>query len=284
MLRTSLQQALILGAIFMATNPFFAPTSHAKEFHQRYQISPKKKLRVNIDIDAAEVNIRKSPNDYEALVTMYYDEAEYRVESEYDETRGRLDIFFDKKRWVDTSDHNLDPEATIELPAGAKIDFDAEIKAGEIEIDLGGLTLLSLVLTTLAGEVMVDFSEPNQTEMEYLQINTKFGETEIRRLGNARFKEAEINGGVGEMRIDFRGALLNGAVAKVDLDIGETHLYMPEEVGVKLAVSKFLFLSHFDAPREFEKSGRYYYSKNYRDTQNELVLKVSPGLGELHID
>ncbi len=100
---------------------------------------------------------------------------------------------------------HADVEQTIKTNFGqdVEIDLEARIKAGAIEIDLGGLSLVGLDLITWAGEVQVEFSEPNWTEMDFLKINTKVGETEIVRLGNARFKEAEINGGIGKMRVDF---------------------------------------------------------------------------------
>ena len=86
------------------------------------------------------------------------------------------------------------------------------------------------------------------------------------------------------MRVDFKGDLLPEATAEIDLDIGETNLYLSDDVGVKLTVSKFLFLSHFELPYRFKKSGKYYYTNNYQEAKHALNLKVSPGLGELHID
>ncbi len=69
------------------------------------------------------------------------------------------------------------------------------------------------------------------------------------------------------------------------MDIGETILYLPDDdVGVKLSVSKFLFLSDVVVPRNLRKSGRYYYSQNYDDAKSALNLRVSPGLGELNIN
>ncbi len=50
------------------------------------------------------------------------------------------------------------------------------------------------------------------------------------------------------------------------------------------AASKFLFLSDVEVPRNFRKSGRYYYSRNYDDAKNALSLHLSPGLGELNIN
>lgn len=256
-----------------------------KRFKKRFDVPANQLLEVNIDIDAAEVRMEASPRRREARVTIYYVEDMFnvRVSSDFDERHSRLDIEFERKKWVHSDDDDVKAEAIIELPAGVEIDLEANVKAGEVDIDFGGLALAGLDLTTWAGEVSVDFSEPNKTRMDYLRINTKIGETHIDKLGNARFKRAEINGGIGELQVDFRGQLLYEAVAKVDLDIGETDIVLPREVGIKMAVSKFLFLSDFRVPKRFTKSGRYYFSQNYDHTNHELELHISPGLGELKI-
>jgi len=264
------------------SNTVLAQRFETERFERKYEINSDKVLHVNIDIDAAVVRVSKFSQSNEVRLSIYFSEDEFKIYEDYDRKRSRLDIEFDKKGWTN---NDLKAEFVLELPPDVEIDLKARIKAGEIEIDLGGLSLVGLDLITWAGEVRVEFSEPNRTEMDYLKINTKVGETEIVRLGNARFKEAEINGGIGEMCVDFRGRMLNEAMADVDLDIGETTIYLPDDdVGVKLSISKFLFLSDVEIPRNFRKSGRYYYSRNYDDAKSALSLHVSPGLGELNFN
>ena len=65
------------------------------------------------------------------------------------------------------------------------------------------------------------------------------------------------------------------------LDIGETQLKLPEELGVKMSVSKFLFLTEVQIPTEFEKDGRYYYSRNYQNARCTCELRISQGIGAL---
>lgn len=86
------------------------------------------------------------------------------------------------------------------------------------------------------------------------------------------------------MRVDFRGNLLPVSRASVDLDLGETKLILPDDAGVKLSVSKLLFMSSVDLPYNYKKSGKYYYSKNFESASNQLLVKVSPGLGQLTVD
>ncbi|MFQ5824023.1 MAG: LiaF domain-containing protein [bacterium] len=276
--------ALLSYSFLLFSNLLIAQGRDVERFRERYKVPSGKVFHVKVDIDAAEVKIFKSLRENEAWITIYYTEDEFKVYVDFDEERSRLDVKFDKRGWMDSDEEDLKANFALELPYGVEIDFETKIKAGEVELDLGGLSIVEFDLKTWAGEVLVEFSEPNKSEMNYLDINTKIGETDLVRLGNARFRDAEINGGIGEMTIDFRGELLPKARASVDLDIGETNIILPQDVGIKLSVSKFLFMSNINLPYRFKKSGRYYYSKNYDDAANQFTLKVSPGLGELQIE
>ena len=174
-------------------------------------------------------------------------------------------------------------EAIVSLPTEVAIDFFAKIKAGEIDFELGGLKIVDFTLHNWAGEVQVSFDEPNRAEMEVLEVDAKVGEVTLSKLGNAHFKEAEINGGIGELQVDFTGDKLRRSTARVDLDIGETTVVLPRDLGVKMAISKFLFLSQVSVPSGFYRSGRYYYSDNYEQAPEGLFLKITSGIGELRM-
>ncbi|MFQ5864440.1 MAG: LiaF domain-containing protein [bacterium] len=275
---------ILPGLFLLCPNLLLAQDGEVEQFEERYNIPSGKVFHVKVDIDAAEVKITRCPREHEAWITIHYTEDEFRVYADFNEKRSRLEVEFDKKGWMDSDNDDLEAIFVLELPFGVDIDLEVKTKAGEVELDLGGLAIVDFDLKTWAGEVLVEFSEPNKTEMNYLEINTKVGETELLKLGNARFRHADINGGIGEMTIDFAGKLLTKVQASVDVDIGETHIILPEDLGVKLSVSEFLFLSNINLPNRFRKSGRYYYSENYDDAKNQFTLKVSPGLGELSID
>lgn len=250
-------------------------------FERTYSVERLQSLRVVVRIDAGEVRFEASATG-EARVTAIYTEDAFAAYSDFDADEGEWRVDLEKKSWVKDSKNN-ESRLILELPTGVAVSLEADIKAGEVDLDFGGLSTEGLDLTTWAGEVRVDFSEANRVPMHELQINTKIGETRIHNLGNARFREATINGGIGEMTIDFRGEMLEKAEADIDLDVGETTLYLPREAGVKLAVSKFLFLSSVEVPRGYERHGRYYYSDNFDHARYSLSLRVSPGVGELQI-
>ena len=72
------------------------------------------------------------------------------------------------------------------------------------------------------------------------------------------------------------------AHAKVDLDIGETKIIVPDDTGVRMKLSRFLLFSDAKCHDGFEKKGRYFYTDNYDDSENRFELSVSSGIG--HID
>jgi hypothetical protein len=249
-----------------------------------FKVRTDRDFRLRLDVDAGEVRVSRGQSENELRVHLLYTKKEFHHAFRFNEQDNFLEIRFDKDGWLGHKDDKMTAELEIELPGDATIRADCKIKAGEVDMQLGGLRLADLALSVTAGEVNIDFDQPNRVEMESLTLNTKIGESKFRQLGNARFRDADLNGGIGEMTIDFSGAMLAAAVARVDLDIGETVIVLPQETGTKLAVSKFLFLSHIALPFNLHKEGRYYYTENYHDEDRGFQLRVNSGIGELRVE
>ena len=253
------------------------------KYRREFEIIPGKDLKIEIDVDAATVEIAPNERTREVSISLYYTEDAFDYDIDFNERSHRLFIAFEKKDWMKSEKGHLKAELRILLPSESTLDVVARIKAGEVEMDLGGLSIRRFVNKIWAGEVNIDFDQPNRVPMSWLEINTKVGETVLRRLGNARFRFAEINSGVGELNIDFSGDMHPDASAEIDLDIGETSIYLPEDLGVKMNVRKFLFLSQVDVPFGFEKMGKYYVSENFDTATKKLDLKIKTGIGQLNI-
>ena len=249
-----------------------------------FKVSKREPLQLRVDVDAGEVRVAKGSSDDEVRVGLRYDKTLYHHTFRFNESRNSLAIALDREKWFDRESDHKAAELELELPTEAELQLEFKIKAGAIDMQLGGLKIADLALVTMAGEVNLDFKEPNRIEMSSLDLNTKVGESKFIRLGNARFRDADINGGIGEMTIDFNGEMAKDAVARVDLDIGETAIILPRDAGTKLSVSKFLFLSHIDLPYELRQDGRYYFTENYGRADRALQLRVSSGLGECRVE
>lgn len=258
--------------------------SRIEELQNSFKVGLDGPFQLRVDVDAGEVRVAKGKSRDEVRVGLAYNKNQFHHSFRFNENRNALEVQFDKEGWFDHERDRTFAEIDIELPTEGELQLDFKIKAGEINMDLGGLHIVDFALETLAGEVNLDFDEPNRIEMASLTLNTKVGESNFRRLGNARFRDADINGGIGELTIDFSGEMAKDAVARVDLDIGETVIVLPRDSGTKLSVSKFLFLSHVDLPYDLHKDGRYYYSENYERAERTLHLRISSGVGECRVE
>jgi len=269
---------------------FFLGAGFAREdmvvFDENYSIRGGE-MDLIIDIDGGKVKVLRGEKRKDCLVHLTYNKEKTDADVTFDERRNKLVITLDQQDWfsLKDSDEKSDfAELIIELPTSPEIDLDACIKAGEIDFELGDLHLRNFSLRNIAGEVNIDFPEPNRCKLNSFDVNCKVGEINLLHLGNANFEEADINGGIGEMKLDFRGKKIDRAVVHIDLDIGETTVIIPDNIGVKMRVSKFAFLSSIEYPNWFRKKGKYYYSKNYRHEDKSLYLHVSTGIGEFRVE
>lgn len=255
-----------------------------EELQNGFKVNSGTPFQLRVDVDAGEVRVTRGNSRDEVRVALAYNKNQFSHSFRYNESRNTLEVQFDKEGWFDHERERTVAEIEIELPTEGDLQLDFKIKAGEINMELGGLRILDFALETLAGEVNLDFDEPNRIEMASMTLNTKVGESKFRRLGNARFRDADINGGIGELTIDFSGDMAKDAVARVDLDIGETVIVLPRDSGTKLSITKFLFLSHVELPFDLHKDGRYYYSNNYERANRTFQLRLSSGVGECRVE
>lgn len=241
-------------------------------------------LEVVLDVDAGEVIVEKGESERSGDVAVEFKVERFKSKLEFNESRNRLRVKLDGKNWHKSDGDGRGPIVRVQLPYGVDIRMKAKIKAGEINFDLGGLRLEEFDFSTWAGEVNIDFEEANPVVMSFMDLDLHVGEGNLTRLGNARFEKADINHGIGELDVDFSGALLNKSMAKVDLDIGEASISVPQTVGVRMQIGGvFSWMSSKDIDSDFYKRGRYYYSDDYDDAEKQFALRVTPGLGELQV-
>ncbi len=121
--------------------------------------------------------------------------------------------------------------------------------------------------------------------MDYLEINPKIGEASLRNLANARSRETDIDAGIGELTADFRGSAEPDSRVRIDHDIGETTVLLPDSAAVRYGVGGATgFMSHKMLPSGFTDRGRYRYSDDFDRFTNRSTFIITPGLGELRVD
>lgn len=255
-----------------------APMEH---LNKAFQIHGKQ-ITVELRIDGGELHVSRSEEPRTCLVDIAYNPDRCDAKVWYDEEKSVLRMEIDHESLI-RREHNDIAKVYLELPPEPVTSLDALIKAGETEFTLGDLSLNNFRLKSTAGEATVDFNLPNRFPMEKLDIHCSVGETTLRNLGNARFRQAVINSGIGELSVDFRGKDFRPGTAKIDLDLGETSITIPREMATRMRVSKAGFLTDFEYSDWFVKRDGDYYSRNYSKDRGSLDLLISSGIGALSI-
>ena len=110
------------------------------------------------------------------------------------------------------------------------VPMNLTINAGAFQgnIDLGGLSILSLNAFQGASQVTFDFSSPNQSEMSDLTVQTGASTTRMENLANANFANMLFRGGAGDYTLDFGGTLKRDAKVRIEAGLGQATLIVPE--------------------------------------------------------
>jgi hypothetical protein len=124
------------------------------------------------------------------------------------------------------------------------------------EMDLGGLSLKSLEVNDGAANVELEFSEPNQVDMDSLRYTTGASTVSLHELANANFASMIFRSGAGEYTLDFSGALKRDAVVTIESGISQVTIVAPKDVSAKLIFKGGL--TNVDISGDWAKSGDGY--------------------------
>ncbi|MFC1539224.1 DUF4097 family beta strand repeat-containing protein [Candidatus Latescibacterota bacterium] len=275
---------LIIIAFFTG---FESVSAREKNINSNYTIDSGS-IDINIDIDFGELEIIPSSNSKELRVKIEYNDRYCDIVMDHNKRKNRFTIKTDQEWFSDDGHrkHNNSKrgvEIVIELPYGPETDLYVHLKAGEADIQFGGLSLRNFEFENFAGDVDIDFNKPNRINLERFDIDCKVGNLVLNNLGNAHFRDAKINSSIGALSVDFSGDILDDVTADIDFELGETDITIPSEIGARMRISKFMLFSSEAHYNCFDKKGSTYYSDNYDDCDKLLYLTVSSGLGGVDV-
>lgn len=178
-------------------------------------------------------------------------------------------------------DFNFDGDVTNHWDLRlAPVPMDLTISAGAYDgdLDLGGLAIRNLEISSGASEVELEFSEPNQAEMQQFIYNTGASSLRLTELANANFAQMRFSGGAGEFHIDMGDELMRDAELTIDAALSEIVLVVPEDMNVELTVDGAL--ANVEVPASFTRSGDTYRQQGSGPT---LSVRIQIGAGEVEL-
>lgn len=274
---------LTLFFLLAATTLLFAGVQE-KVITKTFTPDRSRPLLVKVRGDGAEVEIAAVERGRVGRARYRYDEEFFSGTMEWDPEQNRFETVLDMEGIdFDTDDEDQESKLDIMLPGGVPIDLDFSLKVGVVNLDGDGLEFSGLELSLWAGELQADFPTPSRKVIRRANVDVKMGETRLEGLGNLAIEMLDVNGFAGVCILDLTGAVKMRRQVRVDMEMGEITVIVPEGVTVEARISKLGFLADVDLPRGWDRDGRYAYSPGAHRGEADIRLDIRGGIGQITI-
>lgn len=161
------------------------------------------------------------------------------------------------------------------------LDIDAEIGAARGEMDFTGLSVRRLFLETGASDLLLRFDAPNPVQMDDLFIQAGAANLRVDGVGNAGPERIQVEGGVGNLVLDLRGAWPRSARAEIETGVGAVTLLLPTDIGVRVETRGTL--GNIRADEGMAQTDNVYVNSVYGQTDRVLEISLSVGMGGVQL-
>jgi hypothetical protein len=167
------------------------------------------------------------------------------------------------------------------LGTSGTLAIDVRAGAAETLLDLSGLPITNLAVSSGASDTRVRFDRPNPVRMRSLTLSTGAASITADRLGNANAEEIVVRSMVGEIDLDLSGSWQGNTELRAELTLGALTIRVPPDVGVHVETSRVLAnLSH----EGLEDRGGVFVSDNWDTAARKLRIYAQTVFGFLTIE
>lgn len=266
---------------------FAEGSAFSQSQHREISRGKEKKLVVSIDIAFGSIMLEKGDREKIAIID-YEEEKEddhkFHVAYDVEGETGRLKVKLKKSKslWNENDDESRYRRITVKLTNSLPVWLDLELGAGKGDIDLTGLQIKDLKISSGASSIELRCDQLNRLSAERIEIESGVSKFTATNLCNVNFRELKFSGGVGAYKLDFGGELTQDANAEIEVGLGSIVVYIPKEVATKLIYDDNWF-SSFDLDRGFKKRKDGVYESVSDDGGKLLTLKIESGLGSVKV-
>ncbi|MBC7228102.1 MAG: hypothetical protein H5T61_12890 [Thermoflexales bacterium] len=173
-------------------------------------------------------------------------------------------------------------EWDLALAPRVPMSLKLQVGAAKGRLDLGGLALTDFSLETGASDMVVRWDALNTVPMERLLIRAGAANVEVRGVGYARPRDVQVEGGVGNMLLDFTGPWTDSARVKVTAGVGSLTLRFPRDVGVRVVMEGGM--SNVTTTGDWQTSGGAYLNEAYGQAGATLEVTLTAGVGGVTLE
>lgn len=246
-----------------------------------------KELRAHIEAAFGTVVIMRGDRD-KILVAEFHEEKSDKYSPQISYTvrgdRGNLKIETKESSgwWRGKGDHD-GREWTLKFTDAIPIDFKIELGAGEADIDLSGLQVQNLSISSGASAAELRCEEPNPITAEHVDIESGVSKFDAKNLCNLNFEKFTFSGGLGAYKLDFGGKLRQNCKVKVEVGLGSVVISLPKETPARIEFEDHWFAG-FDLDEGFRRIRKgVYETDNYKNAEARLTIELQAGLGSVKV-
>ena len=273
------RRALVVAAALSVTGAGAAEAQAWKTVTSFRQRAEESGLDVQVRYGAGRLMIRPAASGGELYrVGLRYDADLFDPITEY--RSGQLEVGVEGTgRSIRLKNHDAG-ELDLRLSPDVALELDLDFGAVEADLELGGLRIRNLDIETGASDTEVRFSRPNPMRCERFDLSVGAASFEAEGLGNTNCAMLRVEGGVGDITLDFSGEWTGNMEAEIEMALGSITLVIPEDVGVR--VERETFLMDFNGSR-FEKRDDAHYSDNWETARHRLTVELSGAFGSINV-
>lgn len=264
-------------AVALAT-PTLATGQSWRTVTMSRQLQAVRDLDVHVEYGAGRLYIRSVEEGLLYRMKLRYDEDAFEPVADF--SGNRLHVGIESIRRNVSLKGRESGELDLELARGVPMDLDLEFGAVRADIDLGGLALTDLALSTGASESTFDISEPNAERIRTASFEVGAAEFTARHLGNLNAERIDVDAGVGSITLWLNGRWERDARLVIDMGLGALELRVPEGLGIRLR--KDSFLTSLDADR-LVKRGDVYESRNFDEAERRVTIDLDAAFGSVDV-
>ena len=272
-LRWALRGALLLGAM-----PLSAQNWQTLTVERTQVASPE--LSVVVRHDVGQFSIRPVRDSVRYRATLRYDQRAVEPIYRYAEDSAALRIGT-RERSGRTGEGTRKSDLELALGTSGTLAIDVRAGAAETLLDLSGLPITTLAVSSGASDTRVRFDRPNPVRMKSLTLSTGAASISADRLGNANAEEIVVRSAVGQIELDLSGSWQGDSELRAEIWLGELTIRVPADVGVHLEPSRVLAGFNHEG---LSSRGNAFVSDNWDTATRKLRIYAQTVFGFLTVE
>jgi hypothetical protein len=267
---------VLLATVALGLAPRGVDAQDWRTLSQARQVAGERTLSVDVEYAAGQLRI--TPADAGTLYQMNlrYDADVFQPRVAYNAGRLRVGMDDATIRGRNMKSGLLDLRLTPDVPVQLELGFGA----ADAEIELGGVRVRNAAIKTGASRTRLNVATPNPESCRALTLEVGAARFEALGLGNLNAQRIHLQGGVGDVTLDFSGTWQQDMRGTIEMGLGTLSLVVPRGLGVR--IRKTGLLASFDS-QGLVKRGDVYYSEDWETAGHKLSLDIEAAFGSIKV-